>query len=233
MGLFDIFKKKNKEPNIDVSVELKVNQAMMDEARRRKEEYDAKYRVEKDEGIRTLEPPAPCGFSFDDVYVQTERVFDRETDTIVKDICNVTLEGNNLDKVAGDMTSLIPFAKEVSDVDSNWISLGGYIHDIIARDDIREAWLSVKPLTPTGKIKKFPIEAIIHLMDIEPDTSFIANLSYLSNGTIGKATLIQWKDHRGIKVDLVRVSDDYILKSVDINPDARDGDVGWVRALTT
>ena len=168
----------------------------------------------------SLDVPESCGFDFDCVRLQSSSLLEEETGEVISEDNIVLMSGYNLVKVYSDWSKLLPEVNRlVSETWDGWDNrfvtetyriLCGREQCDSHGDDGRfvSAVLTVEDLTPTGRIKKFPIMATVFIswmtiggkVHVPGDYDYdfgkdecthmlMLRGHYLPDGTIGKGTI--------------------------------------------
>lgn len=169
----------------------------------------------------TLSPPAPCGFSFDDVEIERRRKIRKATGEIIEESEAVIVEGANLRKVTDDVSAMVDvvydFFGDAVPYQLGQISdqLAGYSKPCAINGCRLYAHLEIMPLTPTGKIKKYPIR--VRVQYYHEIASLICKLEYLENGILGKARLDFWINRKGHEYKLSLKNGAYVVDAASVS----------------
>lgn len=133
----------------------------------------------------TLDVVESCGFCFDNVVIQSSSITDVSTGEIRHQSMIVLPDGENLDRIFMEIANLDSLNKSITDLYSEWNS--GHVERMLEyaarhKDSIISeksssaryvsATITVEPLTPTGKIKKYPVHACLLVTAYAPDKYF-------------------------------------------------------------
>lgn len=203
--------------------------------------------------VKTINPPEPCGFNFDNVLVHEEQYTDKETGEIFKETQRITLQGINLEKVKDDFANIAPIADETRRFTSNWVTSDFFMPYLdlfqgTGRNDLIRfsGNIEVAGLTDTGRVRKFPITVDFGIVIqgnayIDPylgvvdkgECTLSADLGYLKSGEVGKARVITWHEHKGVICNIASKDGSLYVKSIKVdNPiydenGVRVGISGW------
>lgn len=116
-----------------------------------------------------VEVPALCGFDFHDVRLLTGSFLRADTGEVIDSQRVVIMTGSNLVRAYSDWVGLLPRVNELAaETYGMWDEafVAAAWRDLCGREKGRgddgkqvETTLCIEPLTPTGKVKKFPLEA--------------------------------------------------------------------------
>lgn len=188
------------------------------------------------ETIKTIDAPEPCGFSFVNVPVKIDRTVNSETGEVRSESEKIRLFGDNLFHVIKAIETIAPVANETISYVDNWIFPKRWIPDLISSSLNQDSPVSfngtieIEPLTPGGKVKKYPINTELWLDfkypfidDLngkrveEPWTSALCKLSFFPNGEPGKSRITYHGNGFGICTDVdIDKHGEYFLKQVRV-----------------
>lgn len=203
----------------------------------------------EDSDNRTFEPPAPCGFSFDNVNYHHRVQGDKETGEILKDDVWVDLREPNY---SANLRNIIE-TLEVIDLAENEVSgfpsaayrqliEGAYANGYFKRKGRSmhycSGFIKVLPLTASGKVKKHPIECNMEYsvptnvnasLEADRHDSVLLTAKYGKDGNIGAGEYILWEGRDGWIISFDRRKDgSYSLKSIKHSRiNETSGSSGW------
>lgn len=168
-----------------------------------------------------LNPVESCGFDFSDVVVQANQNVDKETGEILHDDVVVILDGENLNKAYSSFAFAVESSKGLSETIPEYnYQIAHKVSRFISvqldhanEEKASNPWMItstavIAGLTPTGKVKKYPIRSTVLFSSNSFDCTYRVSLHvvscYLKDGSIGKACLVMWLDHIGVKCDFVK-----------------------------
>lgn len=203
----------------------------------------------EDSDNRTFEPPAPCGFSFDNVNYHHRVQGDKETGEILKDDVLVDLREPNY---SANLRNIIE-TLEVIDLAENEVSgfpsaayrqliEGAYANGYFKRKGRSmhycSGFIKVLPLTASGKVKKHPIECNMEYsvptnvnasLEADRHDNVLLTAKYGKDGNIGAGEYILWEGRDGWIISFDRRKDgSYSLKSIKHSRiNGTSGSSGW------
>lgn len=177
----------------------------------------------------------PCGFSFSDVILQTNRVVDVETGEI-RGEGNIVLSDEddvNYKKFLNDWSAVSPYLNTLVEYVSAWPAdeVNRMTHILPCFNESKwddnhshcNRTILVEGLTPTGKAKKYPVIftstlTIFHSLNVRErrkDTISIQGF-YLKDGTIGKGKINIWVGHNGHLCEFEKSASGYYPKLIKL-----------------
>lgn len=203
----------------------------------------------EDSDNRTFEPPAPCGFSFDNVNYHHRVQGDKETGEILKEETWVDLREPNY---SANLRNIIE-TLEVLDLAENEVSgfpsaayrqliegayANGYFKQKGRSMHYCSGFIKVLPLTASGKVKKHPIECNMEYsvptnvnasLEADRHDNVLLTAKYGKDGNIGAGEYILWEGRDGWIISFDRRKDgSYSLKSIKHSRiNGTSGSSGW------
>lgn len=179
----------------------------------------------------SLKAPAECGFDFSNVILQENTGVDKETGEIIGEQTIVLLQDENLKKFVSDMMEMMELNQTIKAVAPTWPAseatwLFGMLYEAVdGRIEVpgfdKVGTIRVMPLTPTGKVKKYPLGATV-VLDVRDEVdlnkmegliaadythTIICQGSYLASGEIGRATITIHGSRKGHGACIERAKD--------------------------
>ncbi|HIS40774.1 MAG TPA: hypothetical protein IAC12_08120 [Candidatus Aphodovivens avistercoris] len=162
-----------------------------------------------------LDVKAACGFDFSNVLLQENMDVDVDTGEILTHRSFVELENENLQKVLADIRKIAALSRDIKESVASWpeveflrlvdlLNLASAGKANPSRAVITSAALIVNELTPTGKLKKYPITASIcfdeydeidysnppeRLSKADTSKTLTIVIKYLASEEVGRAEL--------------------------------------------
>lgn len=175
----------------------------------------------------------PCGFSFKRIKQRTQTHYDVKTNKETAKRSCFILAGKNMLKVTRDLEEQCgQYIHLACSCDDGIPQVEDFL-DFLAEHGASDATIAVEPPTKSGKPRKHPISVSLSSEEDskwvtcsdgcsrDVSTSYIINLGYREDGTIGKGKYIYWRNNVG---HLVEFSDNLLLR---VSITDRAG--GWTR----